>query len=72
MKSYCYFQKTCIKINKTDNDRDTKVFRFIPSLKNIPTNTAYITIPQPNPIKRAGHIIPSKCWTVCLVPQMYR
>ena len=32
----------------------------MPSLKNIPKNKAYTRIPTPNPIKRAGHNVPSK------------
>ena len=68
-KYFQFFQKTCIQIKEKDNNKETNVFKVIPSLKNIPTNRAYTTIPTPNPINRAGHNIP-KDSTVNLVPQI--
>ena len=67
----CYFQRTCIEIKIVAKTRDTNVLGDIPSLKNIPTNKAYIKIPTPKPMKRAGHIVPSKYWMVCFVAQIY-
>ena len=68
-KYFYFFQKTCIQIKEKDNSKETNVFKVIPSLKNIPTNKAYTTIPTPNPINLAGQSNP-KDSTVYLVPQI--
>jgi hypothetical protein len=60
----------CIKISNTDNASDIAVLMVIPSLKNIPTNTAYTTIPIPKPMNRDGHKTPSMDSTVYLVAQI--